>query len=206
VDVSRTVGQILRGGAASTRTTKEIVRLLDIECSDDETYFCLFNGFSLLARQNKRLADESASAEPIPPVNEDITRGDAVAGFTEPDQGQGLHAAAFHSSLPETPMSAPSEPEEAETPESLFSSPSRWRWKKTPVSVGRTGNGNEPTNSPQAQLPPEFLGWRSAGTQIWARLRFAGLIVKVIYDYQLNRVALQVKSMVQTVCSRQTLS
>lgn len=199
--MSHTLGQILHGGAASTRTPKEVVRLLDIECSDDETYFCLFNGFSLLARQNKRLADESSAAEPLPVSNDNITPSDIVAGLADLDEGPGPQATMVHTPPPATPMSPSLEHEEAESPESLFSSPSRWRWKKTPGSVHTIGNASEPIDNPQARLPPEFLGWRSAGTQIWARLRFAGLIVKVAYDYELNRVALQVQSDLQTASS-----
>lgn len=45
------------------------------------------------------------------------------------------------------------------------------------------------------QLPPaQFLGWRSAGTQIWARLKMAGLDVKCVFSWDLSRVILKVKA------------
>ncbi len=43
-------------------------------------------------------------------------------------------------------------------------------------------------------LPPaQFLGWSSAGTQIWARLKMAGLEVKCIYSWDLRKVLLKIK-------------
>jgi len=43
-------------------------------------------------------------------------------------------------------------------------------------------------------LPPaQFLGWRSAGTQIWARLKMAGLDVKVAFSWDLRQVLLKVR-------------
>jgi anoctamin-8 len=44
-------------------------------------------------------------------------------------------------------------------------------------------------NIPVAQ----FLGWNSAGTQIWARLKMAGLDVKCVYSSDLNRVILKIR-------------
>ena len=43
-------------------------------------------------------------------------------------------------------------------------------------------------------LPPaQFLGWTSAGTQIWARLKMAGLEVKCVFSWDLKKVLLNVK-------------
>ncbi len=44
-------------------------------------------------------------------------------------------------------------------------------------------------------LPPaQFLGWKSAGTQIWARLKMAGLEVKCVFSHDLSRVILKVRA------------
>lgn len=53
-----------------------------------------------------------------------------------------------------------------------------------------SGEGISPINK---LLPPaQFLGWRSAGTQIWARLKMAGLDVKVAFSWDLRQVLLKV--------------
>lgn len=39
----------------------------------------------------------------------------------------------------------------------------------------------------------QFLGWTSAGTQIWARLKMAGLEVKCVFSWDLKRVILKIR-------------
>ena len=54
-----------------------------------------------------------------------------------------------------------------------------------------------PNNSVSSclSLPPaQFLGWKSAGTQIWARLKLAGLEVKCVFSHDLKRVILKVRT------------
>lgn len=42
--------------------------------------------------------------------------------------------------------------------------------------------------------PPEFfLGWTSPGTQIWSRLRMAGLQVEKLYSLDRRHVMLKIK-------------
>lgn len=42
--------------------------------------------------------------------------------------------------------------------------------------------------------PPEFfLGWTSPGTQIWSRLRMAGLEVEKLYSLDRRRVLLKIR-------------
>lgn len=56
---------------------------------------------------------------------------------------------------------------------------------------------NAPTmtlkQSQKAMPQAAFLGWRSEGTQIWSRLRLAGLETKVVYSWDLRRIILKVK-------------
>ena len=43
-------------------------------------------------------------------------------------------------------------------------------------------------------LPPgQFLGWKSPGTQIWARLKMAGLEVKCVFSWDLRRIILKIR-------------
>ena len=54
---------------------------------------------------------------------------------------------------------------------------------------GSGGDGSDAVNLPLAQ----FLGWTSAGTQIWARLKMAGLDVKCVLSWDLKRVILKIR-------------
>ena len=53
--------------------------------------------------------------------------------------------------------------------------------------------------------PPEFfLGWTSPGTQIWSRLRMAGLEVEKLYGLDRRHVLLKIRlprSKLEEVCS-----
>lgn len=51
------------------------------------------------------------------------------------------------------------------------------------------GSGSVNKSIPIAQ----FLGWNSAGTQIWARLKMAGLDVKCVLSWDLERVILKIR-------------
>lgn len=65
--------------------------------------------------------------------------------------------------------------------------------------AGSANNINSPNascskyNSVNYLPPAQFLGWNSAGTQIWARLKMAGLEVKCIYSWDLRKVLLKIK-------------
>jgi hypothetical protein len=56
-------------------------------------------------------------------------------------------------------------------------------------------NNNTNNNRPNTLRLPlaQFLGWKSAGTQIWARLKMAGLDVKVVFSYDLTRIILKLR-------------
>lgn len=56
-------------------------------------------------------------------------------------------------------------------------------------------NASSPSLKSAAGLLPtgSFLGWNSAGTQIWSRLRMAGLEVKVVFSWDLRRIILKIK-------------
>ena len=68
-------------------------------------------------------------------------------------------------------------------------------------SIGGGGNAYSNSNHATATtttnntpLPlAQFLGWNSAGTQIWARLKMAGLDVKCVLSWDLKRVILKIR-------------
>jgi hypothetical protein len=77
----------------------------------------------------------------------------------------------------------------------------------SPVPTNQEGSRiNSPTSpASPSLLPPneavqtnslplaQFLGWKSAGTQIWARLKLAGLDVKCVLSWDLKRVILKIR-------------
>ena len=62
-------------------------------------------------------------------------------------------------------------------------------------SLGSVASPELGPDAPSApSVPPaQFLGWTSAGTQIWARLRMAGLEVKCVFSWDLRRILLKVR-------------
>jgi hypothetical protein len=63
-----------------------------------------------------------------------------------------------------------------------------------PIHPINNENKNNNSSSMNMRLPvAQFLGWNSAGTQIWARLKMAGLDVKCILSWDLQRVILKIR-------------
>jgi hypothetical protein len=51
-----------------------------------------------------------------------------------------------------------------------------------------------PLKESRSPLPlAQFLGWKSAGTQVWARLKMAGLEVKCVFSWDLKRVLMMIR-------------
>lgn len=76
----------------------------------------------------------------------------------------------------------------------------------TPKAASHSCAFNSPSSPQSPSLLPEgtsvqtnalpiaqFLGWNSAGTQIWARLKMAGLDVKCVLSWDLKRVILKIR-------------
>jgi hypothetical protein len=58
------------------------------------------------------------------------------------------------------------------------------------------GNGRHPQirSMNVNDIPPaQFLGWTSAGTQIWARLKMAGCDVECQFSWDLHRVLMKIR-------------
>ena len=55
-------------------------------------------------------------------------------------------------------------------------------------------DNNTTNNNINSNLPPvQFLGWKAAGTQIWARLKMACVDVKIEFSWDLSSVLMKIK-------------
>ena len=169
---------------------------LDIECDSEENYCLLFSGFQLLHdeaahRQAQNMLKASEKDRQRYEVAKKVW-GESARALLHPEPAPALL----------DPVSA------------LFEQPSRYY----AASSSGSGNGYPPTYSTsehtggskgmaslaggvsaasikkKAYLPPaQFLGWKAPGTQIWARLKMAGLQVKVVFSWDLRRVILKIR-------------
>ena len=186
---------------------------LDIECETMDAYFFLLKGFSLLqpygrdmtprgSRNKNKKETYSVVAElwlgvkrqfskttrvrdPIESLfDQNITidplramRVDGGRGLLN-EVGGGMTALVLRESPSKSPHSA------------------KERTGLTTTTKGLTaGSDGKPyIHAPLARVPPaRFLGWTSAGTQIWARLKMAGLDVKCVFSWDLKRVILKIR-------------
>ena len=136
---------------------------LDIECEAEETYLLLFHGFRLLH-------DDAAvrQAEGLKTLSAEVrTRLEALAALW--GSARCLAASLVRPLEEHNPVDALFNAKSADLGGSVYSPSSK-------------------------RLPPaQFLGWKSAGTQIWARLKMAGLQVKCVFSWDLSRVILKVR-------------
>ena len=143
------------------------VETLDLECESESQYFMLLRGFTLLI---KKPSDESepSSLSSLTLASEAVRRLERSWTYKKV-----VPPAADRADDPVT---------------KLYESSGNFDpWKLAGIAVLQ-----EQELGPT--LPPErFLGWTSAGTQIWARLHMAGLIVRCVYSWDLERVILEVR-------------
>ncbi|RYG67325.1 hypothetical protein EON64_07705, partial [archaeon] len=166
---------------------------VDIECEDTEMYFIMLKGFSeLLKEAQLRRGDDDNAA------------GNRSHNSIGRDMWKQIWQSAKHTLTSSTKITPPPPPlQQLFAPSHTLDISRAWRVgggffsASSPVkrggrgeSAGSAGCGvGAPPSLPIAQ----FLGWNSAGTQIWARLKLAGLDVKVVYSYDLYRVILKLK-------------
>lgn len=136
---------------------------LDMECDNLELYLLLLRGFHLLrVEADAKRKDDNSYDEygPKNPHNFSLWRStSSIFNPTGP-------------AVKSDPIYALFESNETDTFR-LFGG------NKKP-------HGHEKVAS--STLPPaQFLGWNSAGTQIWARLKMAGLEVQCVYAWDLSR-------------------
>jgi len=168
---------------------------LDVECETAETYDLLFRGFQLLLARN---VEEAARRR-----DEEVAAGGKDGQGRKGGAGQDGRSGTAHVARPADPVTA------------LYAAPARglrgaaaaaWRHARPfpsrapAAAAAATAAGPHaqhplsPDSTPLAAVPPaQFLGWHSAGTQIWARLRMAGLEVKCVFSWDLRRVMLKLR-------------
>lgn len=149
------------------------VNTLDIECSAEEDYFILLSGFLMLCTeahlrhdQNKKLKEQ-----------EKLERSESKLSVA----WEKYQASLF-----------PPEAKKMDPIDALFYVSSGLM---LPLKFNTVMNPGEEEKKRDFDLipPSQFLGWKSAGTQIWARLRLAGLDVKCVFSWDLRRVILKLK-------------
>ena len=145
------------------------IETLDVECGSEEQYFMLARGFRLLI---KKPADETESSafNAVVLASETIRR---------------LERSWTYKAKPETPLAT----NRSDDPITRLyeSSGALDPWRLAGAAVLQQQELG-------SVLPPErFLGWTSPGTQIWARLHMAGLVVRCVYSWDLERVLLEVR-------------
>lgn len=167
------------------------VHTLDVECASLESYFTLLKGFKLLQEEadsrrgedgiqvkfrenmksleslwlNAKNAIKSMQKKPDP-VAELYAPNTKIDPFRAVRVGGGLMSNDVLRKHLSSPMKSP-----MKSPDASF----------------------RPTNQPRSLPVAQFLGWKSAGTQIWARLKMAGLDVKCVFCWDLSRVILKIR-------------
>jgi hypothetical protein len=158
---------------------------LDIECENAESYFILLHGFYLLSQEAavKRTAEANKSMSERCRAKLDMlanmwqtTRSTVTTIYRQLEQ----------------------EREKLDPIEQLFQSTDTRRiFREEKNSQAQDLQDRSTQNSapaPRYGLPPaQFLGWKSAGTQIWARLKMAGLEVKCVFSWDLQKVIFNVR-------------
>jgi hypothetical protein len=165
----------------------------DIECDTFETYHCLLQGFELLVEQSKQRRmdmniEYKRNFDKLSKVWNQTVNFSSKKAIEKKNPINSLFAPANNMDLLRA----------VRVGSGVFS------WKLF--------NSNKNSASPQigtpnflslqaslgssATLPPpphRFLGWHSAGTQIWARLKMAGFKVKCVFSWDLKRVIFKIK-------------
>eukprot|EP01031_Cornospumella_fuschlensis_P037259 gene37259-45232_t len=169
---------------------------LDIECDDTEMYFLLLKGFSeLLKEAQLRRGDDNNNAD---------GNGSRSHNSIGRDMWKQIWQSAKHTLASSTKAPTPADPvQQLFAPSHSLDLSRAWRvgggfFSASSSSPKRSGKGADRASiggvgSPSPLPIAQFLGWKSAGTQIWARLKMAGLDVKVVYSYDLYRVILKLK-------------
>ena len=185
------------------------VRTLDLECDSEKTFFTLLGGFILLRRAvataervQHRLQNESASLQrlrkgPYPSVPVAAQRKDTgessrlspqkiAAGMKSILPTPRSHGIEGFSDGASDPIGKMFYPERSFDPIELSAEGEEVRGMESFMrGADKKDNGLQP--------PAQFLGWNTKGTQIWARLRMAGLEVKPVFSWDLQRVVLKIR-------------
>jgi hypothetical protein len=163
------------------------VRTLDLECDDEETYRALLSGFLLFMRST--LHTNSIQKEELKKQKSEVLKRVA----TELESAIVRSPKRVLTNVKSTFFATAGLKMEHEDPIERMFFPDLER--------GEGGGGGGEPSSPKKNFmretdltpPAQFLGWNTKGTQIWARLRMAGLEVKPIFSWDLKRVILKIR-------------
>ncbi len=173
---------------------------IDIECDSLELYYLLLRGFSLLKSEADSQRDKDASNQQgAMEVLQYLWKSTNKLVFTN-------HYSESNSQNAD-PITSLFDPnfkfDRVSAIKFALGKPSGSMMSNKLSGKDRQATIASNINSPNAScskynsvnyLPPaQFLGWNSAGTQIWARLKMAGLEVKCIYSWDLRKVLLKIK-------------
>lgn len=153
---------------------------LDIECDSEETYFILLRGFYLLKLEAEERREELLEEK----YRKDGNLRDKIMNVSAIwKQGKSDKKKASD------PIEALYDPIDENDPMSAFFTNVDNISNSEIEEIEETGNA-----SFRKPLPPaQFLGWNTAGTQIWARLIMAGLEIKPIFSWDLEKVILKIR-------------
>jgi hypothetical protein len=147
----------------------------DMECSDEEQYVCLLRGFTILHQERMRASElaEDSAVDPSAFATDALRRAEDL--WTS---GRNIISKRRVPRSSVDPVAKLFEP-------SVFLDP----WQLVGLKAKQQRFGAQKLTL----APSRFLGWSSAGTQIWARLHMSGLEVKCVYSHDLSRVLLKVR-------------
>jgi hypothetical protein len=178
------------------------VRTVDIECDDEKTYFALLGGFILLrravadakAKSSSPVKIQSPSRSSINTSHSNIDRN----GYRLSPQKM---ASTVKSIIPNARHGIEGFSDGRSDPIGKMFYPDMDFDNMEMGGVGGDGETHEMESFIRGaerrdkglQPPAQFLGWHTKGTQIWARLRMAGLEVKPVFSWDLQRVILKIR-------------
>jgi hypothetical protein len=154
------------------------VTTLDIECNSEEEYFILLSGFLMLCTEAHFRAEKAKKEK------KDV----------ESSHNESLSARCADIWKKSQELLFPPEAQKMDPVDALFYVSSGLM---LPLVMNDTISPDEAKANEKLKydlIPPkQFLGWKSAGTQVWARLRLAGFDVKCVFSWDLTRVILKLK-------------
>ena len=158
---------------------------LDIECDTDLNYFILIHGFYLLYKDNL-LKIKQINKEINEKNQKKLSLYENIEWFRNQLFINNQNSMKYIKS--DNPIDALYDPIINNT--NIFDI--------FHMTTFKTYNNNNQTNNSHKDLTTklpiaQFLGWKTAGTQIWARLIMSGLIVKPIYSWNLKSIILKIK-------------
>lgn len=153
------------------------VKTLDIECDNEETYITLLSGLLLLVHSTlkNKVELKKQKSEVIKRVTSEFQK----VIVQSPRRMLSTMKSTLYSSVGIKNI----------TNEDPFEKMFFPDLEKGETSISIINFVKENNLSPPAQ----FLGWNTKGTQIWARLKMAGLDVKPIFSWDLKRVILKIR-------------